>query len=152
MTKKHILQIFAMNIGNNVIVPELANAIELKAFHLSRAEEDKCEMILPKKRLIDIEESHIFKLIEFMSPSIDCENDNVQITLKESAGVYYKFKPKYGSTITGHLSYRDDVNCIMYQYLHWLGYALPVTLLNEDLKAVTYSVKELIEKGIVKII
>jgi hypothetical protein len=141
-----------MNIGNNVIVPELANAIELKAFHLSRAEEDKCEMILPKKRLIDIEESHIFKLIEFMSPSIDCETDNVQITLKESNGAYYNFKPKYGSKISGYLSYKDDMSFQMYQYLHWLGYALSVTLLNEDLTPVTYSVKELIEKEIVKII
>lgn len=156
---KHLAQIFGMNIEQEVITKEEGKCILFGVKmpeHMPKEQDDRFPLFLYHDHFGHLE--CMISDTSILKRPLSSITDEHAIEFTNVEG-----KPigKDGSFLFNSI---DDVKryIIMYsepnfywksyQYLHALGYTLPITLLDENNKPVTYSVETLVQNGVYKLI
>lgn len=155
ITTKVKEKIFQLNIGNNVIFNDkiigilsgykptmLMGLIVLEDIDNNTPIYKDWEMLDTKLLLTPIENISNEDAIEAIQMNMPVKYNELEIISKHNNDIHYSFKPNRGGRISGFLDCNELVFNV-YQFLQSKGYALPY---------MDYSVEELVELGVYKLI
>lgn len=149
ISKEHKAKIFGMNIGQKYRYKNefgLFEPICEFGYHIDSHINMGAYII--KKDVFKITDKHaieVYNLLHLNSPSE--YNHNTEDKIR-----YGKKAAKSFLQTTGGYLISLGVTLSMSQYINSLGYALPITLADENGKPITYSVEQLVEAGVYKLI